>query len=169
MKRLCFLCSDVEMTRRILAILRRAGEEDSKFMVVARPDIGLDELPAAQIDRTDAVPGLARGLAAGGVLGSLAGLSILSFEELGFVLGGAAIPFFGLFGVAVGGLAGFLAGASVPTSRLKRFQHAIERDGKILLMLDVPEKRGEELEKRVKDEVPNVEFAGFEPRAPIVP
>lgn len=169
MKRLCFLCSDAEMTRRIIAILGRAGEENSKLMVVARPDIKLDELPAARIDRTDAVPGLARGLAAGGVLGSLAGLSVLSFEELGFVLGGAAIPLFGLLGVAVGGLAGFLAGASVPSSRLKRFRHAIERDGKILLMLDVPEERAEKLEKLVKDEAPDVEFAGFEPRAPIVP
>lgn len=169
MRRLCFLCSDVEMTRRIVAMLRRAGEENSKLMVVARRDIRLDELPAARIDKTDAVPGLARGLAAGGVLGSLAGLSILSFEELGLVLGGAAIPLFGLFGVAVGGLAGFLAGASVPTSRLKRFRHAIEHDGKILLMLDVPKERGEELEKVVKDEVPDVEFAGFEPRAPIAP
>ena len=69
----------------------------------------------------------------------------------------------------MGGLAGFLAGASVPSSRLKRFQHAIEHDGKILLMLDVEKERGGELEKLVKHEVPEIEFAGFEPHAPIVP
>lgn len=66
MKRLCFLCSDVEMTRRVVAVLRRAGVEDSSLMVVARHDIRLDELPAPGVDKTDAIPGFARGLAAGG-------------------------------------------------------------------------------------------------------
>ena len=169
MKRLCFLCSDVEMTRRVVAALRRGGVEGSSLMVVARHDIRLDELPPAGLDKTDAVPGLARGLAAGGVVGSLGGLATLTFEELGFALAGAAIPLFGLLGVAVGGLAGFLAGASVPSSRLKRFQEAIEHDGKILLMLDVEKKRGEELEDLVRREVADIEFAGFEPYAPIVP
>lgn len=169
MKRLCLLCADADMARRVVAVLRRSGVEGSSLMVVARHDIPLDDLPAARLDKTDAVPGLARGLAAGGVVGSLGGLATLSFEELGFALGGAAIPLFGLFGVAVGGLAGLLAGASVPTSRLKRFQHAIERDGRVLLMLDVQRERGLELEELVKREVPEVEFAGFEPAAPIVP
>lgn len=169
MKRLCFLCSDVEMTRRLVAALRHAGVEGSRLMVVARHDIRLDELPYAGIDKTDAIPGLARGLAAGGIVGSLGGLATLTFEELGFALGGAAIPLFGLLGVAVGGLAGFLAGASVPSSRLKRFQHAIEHDGKILLMLDLEKEQREELEELVKREVPEVEFAGFEPYAPVLP
>lgn len=46
---------------------------------------------------------------------------------------------------------------------------AVEHDGKILLMLDVEKERGGELEKLVKHEVPEIEFAGFEPHAPIVP
>ena len=157
------------MTRRVVAVLRNAGEEDSNLMVIARRDIRLDELPAAGVDRTDAMPGFARGLAAGGVVGSVAGLAVLTFEELGFALGGAAIALFGLLGVAVGGLAGFLAGASVPNSRLKRFQQAIERDGKILLMLDVQKERGKVLERLVKQEVPDVEFVGYQPRPPLVP
>lgn len=169
MKRLCFLCSDVKMTLRVVGSLRHGGVEDSSLMVVARHDTRLDELPPPGVDKTDAIAGLARGLAAGGVLGSLGGLATLTFEELGFALGGAAIPLFGLLGVAVGGLAGLLAGASVPSSRLKRFQRAIERDGKILLMLDVEKERGEELEELVRREVPDIEFAGFEPYAPVVP
>lgn len=169
MKRLCFLCSNVEMTRSVVAVLRREGVEESSLMVVARHDIRLDELPPAGIGKTDAVPGLARGLAAGGVVGSLGGLATLSFEELGFALGGAAIPLFGLLGVAVGGLAGLLAGASVPSSRLKRFQQAIERDGKILLMLDVEKERGQRLEELVKRAVPDIEFVGYEPYAPVLP
>lgn len=169
MKRLCFLCPDVEIARRVVEVLRQSGVEDSSLMVVARHDVRLDELPAAGVDKTDALPGMARGLAAGGVVGSLGGLATLSFEELGFAVGGAAIPLFGLLGVAVGGLAGLLSGASFPSSRLKRFQQAIERDGKVLLMLDVEKKRGVELEDIVTREVPRIEFAGFEPAAPIIP
>lgn len=169
MKRLCLLCSDVEMTRRVVAVLRRAGVEDSSLMVIARHDVRLEELPTSGLDKTDAIPGFARGLAAGGIVGSLGGVAALSFEELGFALGGAAIPLFGILGVAIGGLAGLLGGASVSSSRLKRFQHAIEREGKILLMLDVEKERGQELEELVRREVPEIEFAGFEPYAPIVP
>lgn len=169
MKRLCLLCSDVDMTRRVLALLRHAGVVDSSLMVVARHDVRLDDLPTATTDKSDAIPGLARGLAAGGVVGTLAGLVVMSFEEPGFALGGAAIPMFALFGAAMSGLAGFLAGTAVPNSRLKPFAHAIEDDGKILLMIDVLRARGEELEKLVRDEVPEIEFADFEPRAPIIP
>lgn len=169
MKRLCFLSPDVETTRRVVAVLRHAGVDESSLMVVARHDIRLDELPAAGIDRTDAIPGLARGLAAGGVVGSLAGLVTLSFVQLGIAVGGAAIPLFGLLGAAVSGLGGFLAGASVPSSRLKPFEHAIEHEGRILLMLEAQKQRGGELERIVKDEVPEIESVGFEPRAPLIP
>ena len=120
------------MTRRVVAVLRGAGVENSSLMVVARHDIRLDELPVAGVDKTDAIPGFTRG-------------------------------------VAAGGLGGLLSGASVPSSRLKRFRHAIEHDGKVLLMLDVRKERGKELEKLVEREVPEVEFVGFEPRAPFVP
>ena len=53
MKRLCFLCSDVQMTRRVVAVLHRAGVEDSNLMVVARNDIRLDELPPPGVDKTE--------------------------------------------------------------------------------------------------------------------
>lgn len=169
MKRLCFLCSDVQMTRRVVAVLRRAGVDDSSLLMVARHDIQLGDLSAAGLSRTDAIPGLARGFAAGGVVGTLGGVAMLSFEGRGFPLGGVAIPLFGLFGAALGGLAGFLAGASVPSSRLKPFEHAIEHEGKILLMLEVERERGEELEGFLEDQIPGLESVGLEPRAPLIP
>lgn len=169
MKRHCFLCSDVRVAQRAVALLRRAGVDGSSLMVVARHDIRLDDLPAAGLARTDAIPGLARGLAAGGVVGALGGVAVSSFEGLGFALGGAAIAVFGLCGAAVSGLGGFLAGASVPSSRLKPFEHAIQHDGKVLLMLEVQKERGEELQKLIKDEIREIEYVGLEPRAPVIP
>ena len=169
MKRLCFLCSNVETARRAVGAARRAGVDDSSLMVIARHDVQLDELGGPSIDKTDAVPGLERGLALGGIVGTLAGLLVLSVEEMGVALGGAAIPLFALFGGGVGGLGGFLGGASVRSSRLRRFQHAIDEEGRILLMVDVPTERVDTVEKLIKGESPDMEFAGLEPRAPLIP
>ena len=169
MSRLCFLCRDVEVTRKAVAAARRAGVEDSSLMLIARHDIQLDELRTESMDKTDAVPGLERGLTLGGIVGTLAGLLVLSVEEAGVALGGAALPLFALFGVGAGGLAGFLAGASVRSSRLRRFQQAIDQEGKILLLIDVPQERVEAMEKLMKAEIADIEFAGLEPRAPVLP
>lgn len=169
MKRLCFLCPNVQTTRKAVAAARRAGVDDSRLMVIARHDVRLDELSTPTLDKTDAVPGLERGLALGGIAGTLAGLLVLSVEEIGVALGGAAIPLFALFGGGVGALGGFLAGASVRSSRLHRFQDAIDKEGKVLVMIDVPAERVETVEKLLKGESPDIEFAGLEPRAPLIP
>jgi len=169
MKRLCFLSPDADQTRRAVAALRQAGVIDPNLMVIARHDIPLEELPPAGIESTDAIPGLGRGLAAGGVVGAIAGLVILSFEELGVALGGAAIPLFTLLGAGIGGLSSLLGGASLPSSRLHRFQDAIEREGKLLLMVDVKEERVEEIKKLVHTASPAIEFVGLEPPVPLIP
>jgi hypothetical protein len=69
----------------------------------------------------------------------------------------------------VSGLAARLTGAPVTGSRLKRFQDAIEREGRILHMIDVSDEHADTVENLVKARSPDVEVAGFAPRAPIVP
>ncbi|MGC8522612.1 MAG: DUF1269 domain-containing protein [Steroidobacteraceae bacterium] len=169
MKRLCFISPDVERTRKAVNALRAVGVGGSNLMVIARSDIALEELPAAGIDQTDAAPGLARGLAAGGVIGAVAGILVIAFEDVGLALGGGAIPLFALFGAGVSGLATLLAGASVSSSRLHRFQQAIQGEGKILLMVDVATVRAQEIKEIVRKSEPAVEFAGEEPPTPIIP
>lgn len=169
MKRLCFLSPDVDRTRKAVSALREAGVGESNIMVIARSDIPLENLPAAGIDKTDATAGLARGVAAGGVIGAIAGILVIAFEDVGLALGGGAIPLFALFGASVSGLAALLAGASVSSSRLHRFEHAIEQEGKILLMVDVLDHRTEELQRLVQQAAPAVQFEGQEPPTPVVP
>ena len=146
MKRLCYLSPDVARTRKAMTALRGAGVGDANLMVIAPGDIALEELPAAGIDKTDATAGLARGLAAGGVIGAIGGILVIAFEAIGLALGGGAIPLFALFGASVSGLATLLAGASVSRSHLRRFEHAIEGEGRILLMTDVLDDRAQELQ-----------------------
>lgn len=157
------------MTRQAVAVLRDAGVHESRLMVVARDDARPEDLPAAGIDRTDGIPGLLRGLAAGGIVGTLGGVAMLIFGGLSFALGIASLVLFALAGAALSGLAGFLTGASIRSSRLKPFEHAIEHDGKILLLLGIQRGRDEDLRGFVEEQVPGIECLGFEPRAPLIP
>jgi hypothetical protein len=168
MKRLCFLLCDVAHARNAVEVLRAAHIGDSNIMIVAKHDTPLGDLPAANVDATDAMPGLERGLAGGAVLGALAGILIMRFTALGVILGGAAIPWFTLFGAGLSGFMTLLAGAAFPSSRLKPFETAIEA-GRILLMVDVANSRAQDVERLVRSECPTAEFTGFEPRAPLVP
>lgn len=169
MKRLCFLAPDVAHARTAVAALRTAGVGDANLMVLARHDIPLEELPRAGIDATDALPGFARGIAVGGVMGAIAGIAVLSIEELGLAFGGAAIPLLTLLGASVSGFISLLGGASLPSSRLREFQDAVERNGKILLMVDVTDDRVDEFVNLMKTSNPDTEFVGVEPHARNVP
>lgn len=169
MKRLCFLCGDVDSARKAVDALRHAGVGESNLMVIARSDVPLEDLPPAGIEKTDATAGLLRGLAAGGVIGTIAGIAVIVFEDIGLALGGGAIALFALFGASVSGLATMLAGASLPSSRLHRFEEAIERQRKILLMVDVHDERAEHFQELVREAVPAVEYAGEEPPMPVIP
>lgn len=169
MKRLCFLFPDVVQVRSAVEALRGQGISDSSIMIVARHDVPLEDLPAESIDATDAIPGLKRGLAGGGAIGLVAGIVALRFSTIGLVLGGAAIPLFALIGAGVSGFMTMLAGSSLPNSRLKPFEDAIQREGKILLMVDVEAERAGAIEDLLESRVPASDFVGFEPSAPVIP
>jgi hypothetical protein len=61
-----------------------------------------------------------------------------------------------------------MIGVSTPSSRLKRFEAAIEQ-GQILLMLDVPRSRVEEIETRLQALHPEAHLEGIEPNIPAFP
>jgi hypothetical protein len=79
------------------------------------------------------------------------------------VLGATAVGAF--FGAWVSSM----VGAAVPNSRLAAFAKAIEEDGKILLMVDVPEHRVEEIRDRLHAMHPEAEDRGLDPHVPAFP
>src|SRR5512138_993726 len=168
MKRLCFLVPDVERTRAVVERLRDAGIPDSRMMVIAKEDTPLDDLPEGGIERTDFYPALQRGLAAGGILGALAGLIVLRMSPLGLVLGGAAIPLFSMLGAGASGFMTGLAGASFPSSRLAQYREAVLR-GEVLVVVDTQADDIERIQNLVRETHAEAEFVGMEPRAPVVP
>jgi hypothetical protein len=108
--------------------------------------------------------GLAIGAAAGVLLGLIAfftppeGVSLAPVVVLATALGGAA------FGAWVGSL----AGAGVPNSRLRRFHAAIER-GSLLMMVDVPFRRVDEIRELVHRRHPEASGGSVEPTMPAFP
>jgi hypothetical protein len=67
-----------------------------------------------------------------------------------------------------GAWAASLVAMSVPNTRLKPFQNAIDA-GKILLMVDVPTSRVEELRDLVSRRHPEASSHGIEPTVPAFP
>ena len=73
-----------------------------------------------------------------------------------------------MFGAAFGAWSASLIGVSTPSNRLKRFTQAIEA-GQILLMVDVPRSRVDEIEERLQALHPEAHLEGVEPDIPAFP
>ena len=71
-------------------------------------------------------------------------------------------------GGVFGAWASSMIGISIPSSRLKRFQSAIER-GQFLMMVDVPRSRIEDIEELLERAHPEGHFEGTEPNIPAFP
>jgi len=168
MKRLCFLSPNVEHARKAIGALRGAGIADRHLYVVARQDINLEGLPDAGPEDDDFLPAYERGLAIGGVGGLLAGLLAMAFPITGFVVGGAALMLVTLYGAGFGGLLSALAGSAFPSSRLEKFQEAIEA-GKLLILADVTDDDIARCETAVREVDPEIELEGIEPPVPMIP
>ena len=169
LKRLYFLLPDVDTVRKIVDELLLAHVPYEHIHVLARGDAQLDELPEAGIaQKTDLVPAIERGLAVGGTVGALAGLTALIFPPVGLVAAGGAVLFGALGGAGFGAWVSAMIGVSLPNSHLTRFEAAIER-GNVLMMVDVPKDRIEEFEDMIRQHHPEAEIEGTEPTIPAFP
>lgn len=169
LKRIYFLLPDTDTARKIVDELLLVHVPYEHVHILARADTPLEQLPEAGVfQKTDLVPALERGLAVGGSAGILAGLVAIAFPPAGPVAAGGAILFGALGGAGFGAWVSSMIGISLPNSRLKRFEDAIEH-GRILMMLDVPKSRVEEFEEMVHKHHPEAEIEGTEPTIPSFP
>jgi len=148
--------------------LKGDGIPEKHIYVIAKSGTPLEGLPDGGSDDGDFLPAFERGVAFGGVTGVFVGLVALMFPPSGLVLAGGGVLFLGLAGASVGGLMAGIAGAAIPNSRLKTFQHDID-NGKVLVMVDVPVDRLEHVNALIKNFDPEVEIEGIEPPAHLIP
>ncbi|MGZ8217723.1 DUF1269 domain-containing protein [Methylomagnum sp.] len=168
MKRIHFLVPNIETTHQIVAELLLAGVEERHVHVLAKRDTPLENLPEATfLQKTDFLPALEQGAAIGGMTGMMAGLVAVALPT-GLVLGGGAVLAISLAGAGLGAWWSSLIGASVGNRRVRDYEAALER-GELLVMVDTPKERVEEVEALVKRHHPEAECEGVEPFVPPFP
>lgn len=168
-RRLYYLVSDVPTAQRVRDELLLARIEDTHFHVLAKEGIPLDDLHEASIlQKTDFVHGAEIGLTVGGGIGILAGLIVILFPPAGINMQLVTVLVTALLGAVFGAWVSSMKASSVPNSRLKHFESAIEA-GRILIMVDVPSGRVDEIRTRVSSHHPGVMDSGMEPAIPAFP
>lgn len=169
MRRIYFLIPDVRSAKSIVNELLLARIEERRIHVLAKEGTPLEDLPEARVAQSsDLIPALERGAAAGGISGLLAGALAVSFPPAGLVLGGGALLGITLFGAGFGAWMSSMVGIGLPSGRFEKFEAAIAR-GELLLMIDVPRDRVEEIEAIIARHHPEAELEGLEPNIPEFP
>jgi len=171
MRRLYFLTPSIDSARDIVNELLLNHVEERHIHVLAKDDHALQDadLPQAGLmQQSDFVPAVERGLAVGGATGTVAGVAAVILPGIGLAVGGGAILGTALAGAGVGAWISSLIGVSLPNSRLKEFEKAIE-DGQVLIMIDVPKNRVDDVTELVSKHHSEAEVEGTEPTVPPFP
>ena len=160
---------DVSSARCLANDLLLARVEDRNMHFLARRGTDLGELhEASYLQKTDTVHGAFVGFVIGGLMGIVVGLVLLNFPPQGASLQLVAVLVAAIIGAILGTWVASMVGLQVPNSRLKGFDREIQ-DGKVLLMLDVPSGRYEELRGVIARTHPEADDRGNEPTVPAFP
>ena len=133
------------------------------------PELAEAHLPEATLlEKTDVVPAFERGIVFGFATGLAAGLVGSYFSPLGLEFDGATILGITLAGAVFGAWISGMIGVSLHNSQLKMFESAIAHGG-LLIIIDVPKARVDEITSLVKRHHPEAAAEGTEPTMPAFP
>jgi hypothetical protein len=168
-RRLYFVLPDVPSAELTLQDLLLARVEARRVHCLARRDVSLGSLPEASfLQKTDAVHGAETGMVVGGAAGVVGGIVALLFPPAGLPLQLVTVLVTGVAGAVFGTWVASMVGTAVPNSRLARFRADIEA-GRILMMVDVPFTRRQEISDLVQRRHPEALSGGAEPSIPAFP
>lgn len=168
-RRLYFMLPDSDSARQMLDEMLLARIEVRHIHFLARRGILPPELPEATVlQKTDIVHGAQLGVVIGGVAGILGGLLVILFPPAEVSLQLVTVLIAALLGSLFGAWASSMAASAMPNSRLKTFYPDIEQ-GKVLMMVDVPMRRVQEISELVARRHPEAVAGGFEPTIPAFP
>ena len=168
-RRLYFVLPDVECARQMLNDLLLARIECKHIHFLSRRDSLPDDLPQANVlQKTDIVHGAQLGIVIGGVVGAVAGGLLVFFPPEGATLALMTVLLVAMGGAVFGAWASSMVASSVPNSRLKGFERDMEA-GKVLMMVDVPMRRQQEINDMIVARHPEAAAGGFEPTIPAFP
>ena len=169
-KRIYWLLPNMDSARKTLNDLLLARITVGHMHFLAREDTDMSQLHEANIlQTTDVIRSAQYGLTIGGATGALVGaLAAVVFPIVGDSPQWGIAALLAIFGAGFGAWASSMIGISTPSVRLKRFEGAIEQ-GQILLMVDVPRARVEEIEQLLQVSHPEARLEGVEPDMPAFP
>jgi hypothetical protein len=160
---------DLASAKQLANDLLLARIEDRHMHFLARRGTDLGELhEASYLQKTDAIHGAFTGLVIGGVVGVLVGLMLVYFPPGGASIQLVAVLIAAVVGAALGVWIASMMGLQVPNTQLKGFEQELQ-DGKILLMLDVPSGRYDEVRQIIARTHPEAADRGNEPTVPAFP
>jgi hypothetical protein len=167
-RRLYFLLPDLRSATQTANDLLLARVEDRHMHFLAKRGTSLGGLHEASfLQKSDAVHGAQLGLALGGVIGFLVGIYVYLTPPDAVAMEPVTVLIATVIGAMLGTWMASLVASSVPNSRLKSFQGELDA-GKILLMLDAPPSRIEELKDLVSRRYPEAD-RGIEATSPAFP
>ena len=168
-RRLYFVLPDISSARTMLNDMLLARIEERHIHFLAQRDTLPDDLPEASVlQKTDIVHGAQLGVAIGAIVGAAAGALVVLFPPTGITLKLITVLVVAIGGAFFGAWASSMVASSVPNSKLKAFRHDIE-NGKVLMMVDVPMRRSQEICELVARRHPEAVSGGFEPTIPAFP
>lgn len=169
MRRMYVMLPDVASARSVANDLLLARVEDRHMRFLARRGTDLGELnEASYFHKTDAIHGAFVGLVIGGALGALAGAVLVNYPPQGVSLDMVAVLVAAVVGAILGVWVSTMVGLQVPNSRLRQFDQELQ-EGRVLLMLDVPARRCEEMREIIARKHPEALDRGREPTVPAFP
>ena len=168
-RRLYFLLPDLGSAIRTGNDLLLARIEDRYMHFLAKRGMSLGKLHAANyFQKSDLRHSMQVGFILGGCLGFLVGIYIYMTPPEGANLQLVTILIATVVGALFGAWAASMIGISTPNTALKRFEAEIG-EGRVLLMVDVPKDRVEELQELVHRSHPEASDHGLEPTIPVFP
>jgi hypothetical protein len=168
-RRLYFILPDVGSAETIEKELLLAKIGDPHIHFLAKDGVNLRRLHVANLlQRSDLLHGIGIGMIAGGITGALAGVALSFYPELGDQIGMGGILVLAVVCAMIGSWVSGMIAVSIPNSRLKRFQPAVDRGG-ILLMVDVPVRRVREIRDLIVSHHPEAQAKGQEAQIPAFP
>jgi hypothetical protein len=169
-RRLYFVLPDVDTAQQVERDLLLAKIEDRHMHFLGKRGTDLKDLPEASLgQKTDLFHGMRVGLVAGGATGTCVGFILYQFPSLiGVSLDVGIVAILALVGAIFGAWVSSMIGSSTPNVRLREYEKTME-EGHILLMLDVPKERVDEVREIIRSHHPEVEDHGLDPDIPRFP
>lgn len=166
-KRLYYLLPDVPSTREIVNELLLARVDENHIHVMAKDSSAIEDLPRATLmQSSDIVHGIESGLVIGGLTGLVVSLIATIALDLGAMVG-VVILSCTLLGSLLGIWTSSMVGSDLRNSRLRNFEDELDK-GKVLLMVDVPQKRVHEISSKIEAHK-KAHKEGAEPSIPAFP